>query len=68
MYFRGLAVTLAVVANTNSAFAYLDPGAGSFALQMIAAGLLAAGASVKVYWARLKEFFGGLRRRVSNDG
>jgi hypothetical protein len=36
------------------AYAYLDPGTGSFILQMLLAGVLAAGASVKLFWHRLK--------------
>jgi hypothetical protein len=36
------------------AYAYLDPGTGSFILQMLLAGALAAGASVKLFWHRLK--------------
>jgi hypothetical protein len=42
----------------SPAQAYLDPGTGSMILQIIlggVAGLLVAG---KLYWARLKEFFG----------
>jgi hypothetical protein len=40
------------------AYAYLDPGTGSMILQLIlggTAGLLIVG---KLYWHRLKEFFG----------
>ena len=42
----------------SPAQAYLDPATGSMILQIIlggVAGLLVAG---KLYWARLKEFFG----------
>ena len=46
--------------------AYLDPGTGSIALQLLLGGLVAALATVKLYWDRLKAF---LRRRpVSEDG
>lgn len=40
------------------AYAYLDPGTGSMILQMIlggVAGILVVG---KLYWQRIKEFFG----------
>ncbi|MDO9384804.1 MAG: hypothetical protein Q7T86_18310 [Hyphomicrobiaceae bacterium] len=67
MKFRIIAAGLAVIATTNSAYAYLDPGAGSFALQMIAAGLLAGGASLKLYWFRIKDFFVTRRRKASHD-
>jgi hypothetical protein len=42
----------------SPAQAYLDPGTGSMILQIVlggVAGILVAG---KLYWSRLKEFFG----------
>lgn len=42
----------------QSAHAYLDPGTGSIMLQMLL-GLLAGAAVVgRIYWDRLKAFFG----------
>jgi hypothetical protein len=43
------------LANSNPA--YLDPGSGSYLLQLILAGLLGAGFAVRMYWGRIKEFF-----------
>jgi hypothetical protein len=40
--------------------AYLDPGTGSIAIQLLLGGLVAAFATVKLYWDRLKAF---VRRR-----
>jgi hypothetical protein len=40
---------------TGTAAAYLDPGAGSFVLQMMIASALAIGASVKLFWYRIKQ-------------
>jgi hypothetical protein len=34
--------------------AYVDPGTGSFLLQMVLAGALGAVFTVKAYWARLR--------------
>ncbi len=42
------------------AYAYLDPGTGSFILQMAIAGLLGAMLSIKLAWANVKMFFNGL--------
>lgn len=42
------------------AYAYLDPGTGSFVLQMLVAGLLGAMLYVKLAWANLKLFFSRL--------
>jgi hypothetical protein len=37
-------------------YAYLDPGTGSFALQLILGGMVALLATVRLYWERLKNF------------
>ena len=61
-----LSFTLIVVnglAIPFSAFAYLDPGTGSMVLQMVlggVAGILVVG---KLYWQRIKAFFGGKSER-----
>jgi len=36
---------------------YLDPGSGSFILQVIIASLLGAGFLIKTYWKRIKNIF-----------
>ena len=36
------------------AYAYLDPGTGSVIVQFIIAGLVGAGITLKVYWAKVK--------------
>ena len=36
------------------AHAYIDPGSGSYVLQLMLAGILAAAFSLKMYWQRLK--------------
>ena len=38
--------------------AYLDPGAGSFVIQALVAMLAGIAVTVKVYWHRIKGFFG----------
>tara|TARA_B100000780_G_C20892217_1_gene355061 strand:- start:444 stop:656 length:213 start_codon:yes stop_codon:yes gene_type:complete len=40
----------------SNAHAYIDPGSGSILLQALIGGLAAAGASLAVYWAKLKNF------------
>ena len=34
--------------------AYIDPGSGSYVLQLILAGLLGAGVAVRIYWKRIR--------------
>lgn len=43
---------------TRPAFAYLDPGTGSMILQLLLGGVAGAMVVGKLYWHRLKEFFG----------
>ena len=43
-----------------TAHAYLDPGTGSYMLQMIIAGLLGAAFAIKMYWLRIKRFVAGI--------
>ena len=46
--------------------AYLDPGAGSIALQLLLAGVIGLLATIRLYWDRMKTFL--QRRRVERDG
>ncbi len=46
------------------AYAYLDPGTGSYMLQMLVATLLGALYALKIYWSRLKAF---IRNFYSKD-
>jgi hypothetical protein len=39
-------------------FAYIDPGSGSVLLQALLGGVAAIGVAAKVYWKRLRRFFG----------
>jgi hypothetical protein len=52
---------LAVLASlflVREAHAYLDPGAGSYILQILIAGLFGALFMLKVFWGRVVGFFG----------
>ena len=64
------ALTLAVLVQalaTTQANAYIDPGSGSFFVQMLLAGLLGAGMAIKTYWHRIKAFFTGKRATPEAD-
>lgn len=37
--------------------AYLDPGTGSFIIQMILAGVLGIAVAVRIYWKKIVAFF-----------
>ena len=41
---------------------YIDPGTGSFLLQLLIGGLLGGLATIKLWWGRLKDLLRGTRR------
>jgi len=45
----------------GEAYAYLDPGTGSFMLQIILGTVFAALFTIKMYWQKLKNFYRKLR-------
>lgn len=55
---------LTIVFIPSSAFAYIDPGTGSYILQMIAAGILGGLFAIKMFWLQVKNFF---KRLFSRD-
>ncbi len=38
---------------------YLDPGSGSFLIQLLLAVALGAGVAIRMYWTKIKSLFGG---------
>lgn len=38
---------------------YLDPGSGSFLIQLLMAAALGIGVAVKMYWTKIKSLFRG---------
>lgn len=55
---RFLVVPIMLLAMSQEAFAYLDPGTGSMVLQGIIAGIAVVGLTVKTYWYKIRGFFG----------
>lgn len=43
--------------------AYIDPGSGSYVLQMAIAGAMAGAMAIRVFWRRITSFFSGLGSR-----
>ena len=52
------AAVLCASAFTGNVQAYLDPGTGSMAIQIVLAGIVGALAATKAYWQRLTSLFG----------
>jgi hypothetical protein len=55
MTYGAFVVLVALLGSTTAAYAYIDPGTGSFVLQMVLATALAAGTAVKIFWLRIKD-------------
>jgi hypothetical protein len=47
--------------------AYLDPGSGSIIVQLLIAGLMAAGIFVKVFWKKIKAIFSRAPQEKEDD-
>ena len=57
----GTVLSLALLAGVAApAHAYIDAGSGSYLLQLFLAGFVGALYAVKVFWKRIRAFFGGL--------
>ena len=53
-----LCVFTLVVVTASPAAAYIDPGSGSYLIQLIFGSLLGAGVAVAAFWRRIVTFFG----------
>lgn len=49
------------------AYAYIDPGTGSFLIQGILAAIVGAGVALKVFWGRIKSIFTGSSPDLDDD-
>ncbi|MEW5703932.1 MAG: hypothetical protein AB1781_05025 [Pseudomonadota bacterium] len=52
----------------NAAYAYLDPGTGSIILQLLFGGVAGALVIAKLYWHRIKSFFGRKGNSKGSEG
>jgi len=52
-----LGVGAAIIAVPRDAHAYIDPGSGSYVLQMLVAGLVAVSFAIKTFWGTVRNFF-----------
>ena len=65
MMFRNFLLLVVIYFFTSiNANAYIDPGTGSILLQALLGGLAAAGASIAIYWNKLKNL---IFKKKKND-
>lgn len=50
-----------------NAFSYIDPGSGSYVLQILIASVLGILTLMKIYWSKLKTFFVSLLVKKSGN-
>jgi hypothetical protein len=62
-----LAFLAAFLLMSRNASAYVDPGTGSYVLQMIVAGIAAAGFTLRLFWGRLKLLFKKSASKASGE-
>jgi hypothetical protein len=48
-------------------FLYIDPGSGSYLLQVVIAAVLGAAFWIKMSWQRIKAFFGGHKIKAEKE-
>lgn len=58
---------LIVLLAAKPAYAYLDPGTGSMILQLLLGGVAGVLMVGKLYFSKIRSFFGGLRGRQARD-
>ncbi|MBN1453043.1 MAG: hypothetical protein JW963_18645 [Anaerolineales bacterium] len=56
----------ALISGFGDKLAYLDPGSGSFLLQLLIAALLGAGIALRASWSKVKRLF-GIKPEVDED-
>lgn len=50
-----------------SAHAYIDPGTGSYVLQIVIAGIAAGAFAIKMFWRRIRALFSSNRIQEDTD-
>ena len=60
-----LVLVILYLISVKNTYAYIDPGSGSYLLQIVAAGLLSSIFIIKKFWRNIKEFVSSLLRATS---
>ena len=67
MYLKKLLIILILFLPSVKAYAYIDPGTGSFILQAIIGAIAAIGAFVTLYWRKFKNFIDKIFKTKKKD-
>ncbi|MFB0565544.1 MAG: hypothetical protein ACETWK_07680 [Candidatus Aminicenantaceae bacterium] len=58
---------LFIILFSEKLYCYIDPGAGSYIIQLIIAGLIGISFSFKLFWKKIKKLFSKILSRKSNN-
>ena len=67
MYLKKILIILILFLPSVKAYAYIDPGTGSFILQAIIGAIAAIGAYVTLYWRKFKNFIDKIFKTKKKD-
>ena len=62
-----LLVALVLMLISTPAFAYIDPGTGSFLIQGLIAAVIGASVAIKLFWHKIKAVFTGKSLKEDDD-
>ncbi|MCK4431043.1 MAG: hypothetical protein KAW19_07045 [Candidatus Aminicenantes bacterium] len=62
-----LLFVVGIMAFPKCIFAYIDPGSGSYIIQMMIAVFIGISFAVRVYWKKIKAFLSGVFKKNSGD-
>jgi ABC-type Na+ efflux pump permease subunit len=65
---RNLFFLVFFLAQPAASYAYIDPGSGSYFLQMFIGIFIGAIFAVKIYWAKIRSFFSAVLKKGGGDG
>ena len=60
-------LTNVILSGLGDKLAYLDPGSGSFLVQILIAALIGIGVALRASWSKVKGFFGIKSDEVDED-
>lgn len=67
VFFAAFAFAMVLISAPSPAHAYVDPGVGSYILQVVIGTIAAAGFGVKIFWRRIRDAARRLFARGSGD-
>ncbi len=67
MYAALVLLTVGLLLNPDPAMAYLDPGSGSYMIQVTIGLIAGAVFMIKKYWVVIKSYFNNLFKKTKRD-